>query len=35
MKPILELEENIDFLVDAKEKILNNWVLFDEVAEIF
>jgi len=34
MKPIFELEKNIDILVNEKDSILEHWVQFDEVKEI-
>jgi len=34
MKPIIELEKNIELLINEKSKILKNWVLFDEVHNV-
>jgi len=34
MKAILELEDKVHYLEDAKERILQKWVSFDEVMEV-
>ena len=34
MNSIIELEKNIDFLVNAKEQIIDNWIAFEEVRKI-